>query len=227
MIKIAQIGVANFGAYRRSQLRNTGRFNIVALCDRNPAALADAAAREKAQPYDDFELMLDHPDVEGVVISTGADSHAALAIAALRRGKHVFVEKPLCCSVDEVQALRTAAGESRRVVVVGHNHCPTHPIYRIAKSWANEGRLGTVVAYEENRSHSGGLEIQPGDWRGLSDRNPGGMLFQCGVKRRFGCWGWRRRASAPAARSVDQTNSSARAARASRCFTFAKDRTVP
>src|SRR5690606_19620913 len=55
------------------------------------------------------------------------------------------------------------------------------PIVRTVREHLERGTLGTLTAYEENTSHSGGLEIRPGDWRGLRDRNPGGMLLQCGV----------------------------------------------
>jgi predicted dehydrogenase len=180
-IRIGQVGVANFGAYRRQAINDSGRFHLAALCDLNGAALSSAAAQEQATPYSKFHQMLRHPELQGIVICTSADSHADLALAAMRAGKHVFIEKPLCCSVQEVLALRQAAAQTGRIVGVGHDHCPSNPIYLTARAFIDEGRLGTVVAFEENSSHSGGLEIQPGDWRGLADRNPGGMLFQCGV----------------------------------------------
>ena len=178
---VGMIGVAQFGVYRRKQMRASGRFAIAAVCDRNAQALAAAAVEEQAAAYKDFDAMLEHPGLEGVVISTGADSHASLSIAAMRKGLDVFVEKPLCCSMAEVDALRQAARETGRVIGLGHNHCVSDPLLNLAKRYIDEGLLGTVVAFEENSSHSGGLEIKPGDWRGLADRNPGGMLFQCGV----------------------------------------------
>ena len=180
-LTVGMIGVANFGATRRKRIRESGRITIAAVCDRNAEVLAAAAAEEQAAAYTAFDAMLLHPGLEAVVISTGADSHARFAIEAMRKGLHVFMEKPLCCSVAEVEALRQAMRETGRVVGVGHTHCPSDPLYTLAKRYMAEGRLGTMVAFEENSSHSGGLEIKKGDWRGLADRNPGGMLFQCGV----------------------------------------------
>jgi predicted dehydrogenase len=175
------IGVANFGAHRRQVMRKSGLFRIAAVCDRNPDWLAKAAKEENAQPYTDFPAMLKHPGLEGVVISTGADSHAALSIAAMRAGLPVFVEKPLCPSVAEVNELRRVRRETGQVVGLGHNHCASDNLLQLARDYITSGKLGVVAAYEENSSHSGGLQIKPGDWRGLADRNPGGMLFQCGV----------------------------------------------
>ena len=178
---VGMIGVANFGAHRRSLLRKSGRFQVAAVCDRNPDALAKAAAEESAQPYTDFAALLRQPGLEGIVVSTGADSHAPLAIAALLSGKHVFVEKPLCPTVAEVNELRKIQRETGKVIGVGHAHCPTDGLYQLVRQTIDSGKLGVVATYEENSSHSGGLVIKPGDWRGLADRNPGGMLFQCGV----------------------------------------------
>jgi predicted dehydrogenase len=178
---VGMIGVWGFGAYRRERMRETGLFKIAAVCDRNEEALSKVAAEEGAVAYSDFDAMLGHPGLEAVVISTGADSHAQFAIAAMRRGLHVFVEKPLCTSVAEIAALREAARETGKVVGLGHKHSASDPLLVLAKRYIEEGLLGTVVCFEDNSSHSGGLEIQAGDWRGLAKSNPGGMLFQCGV----------------------------------------------
>lgn len=178
---VGMIGVGNFGAHRRKLMRQAGRFRIAAVCDREARWLQAAAEQEQARPYTDFNDLLKHPGLEGIVISTGADSHARFAVAAMRAGLHVFVEKPLCPTLAEVHELRQVQRETARIVGVGHAHCPTSAVFRLVRDYVAAGKLGTLVAYEENSSHSGGLHIKPGDWRGLADRNPGGMLFQCGV----------------------------------------------
>ena len=180
-LTLGMIGVAGFGGHRRHLIRQSGRFQIAAVCDRNPDALAKAAAEESAKTYTDFDALLHQPGLDGIVVSTGGDTHAQFAIAALRAGKHVFIEKPLCPSVAEVNELRRVQKETGKAIGMGHNHCPTDGLLKLAREYVTSGKLGVVATYEENSSHSGGLEIKPGDWRGLADRNPGGMLFQCGV----------------------------------------------
>lgn len=179
-LRVGMIGLWNFGAYRRDRMRDTGLFQIVAGVDRNDEFLRKAAEQDGLKPCKTVEEMLAH-DIEAVVVSTGADSHAALSVQAMRAGKHVFVEKPLCCSVEEVKLLRQVSEETGSIVGVGHSDNQTNPLSMLAHKLIKEGTLGTVACYEENSSHSGGLEIKPGEWRGLADRNPGGMLFQCGV----------------------------------------------
>ena len=92
-LTVGMIGVGGFGGYRRSQMKASGRFQIAAVCDRSAEALANAAAEEQAVAYEDFEAMLKHPGLEAIVVSTGADTHARFALAAMARGLHVLVEK--------------------------------------------------------------------------------------------------------------------------------------
>jgi len=181
MMQVGMIGVANYGGHRRHLMRQSGLFRIAAVCDRNAEWLANAAREENAQPYTDFAAMLRHPGLEGVFVSTGADSHTALSVAAMQAGLHVFVEKPLCATAAEIDALRAAQQTSGVVVGVGHNDCTHDPYLQQMKSMVEAGELGTPVTFEKTTAHSGGLEIKPGDWRGDPAKNPGGMLFQCGV----------------------------------------------
>ncbi|MGH7466103.1 MAG: Gfo/Idh/MocA family protein, partial [Longimicrobiales bacterium] len=61
------------------------------------------------------------PDIDTVFILTRHDTHANLAMRALQAGKHVFVEKPLALTHDELNAVRAAAAESDRLLTVGFN----------------------------------------------------------------------------------------------------------
>ena len=175
------IGVGNFGAARRALMRKTGLFDILAVFDHDAQRLAQASSEEGAKACASVDDLLADEGIEGVVISTGATSHADLAERAMRRGKHVFVEKPLCCSVDEIVRLRRARQETGRVVGVGHHQNDSDPFVTLARQMIVRGDLGVVAAYEKNTSHSGGLQIKNDDWRGKPELNPGGMLFQCGV----------------------------------------------
>jgi predicted dehydrogenase len=71
--------------------------------------------------YSDYAEMLNDPDVDVVVITTRNQSHAAEAIAALRAGKDVFIEKPMAVTEDECRAVLRAAEDSGRHLTVGFN----------------------------------------------------------------------------------------------------------
>jgi predicted dehydrogenase len=161
-------------------MRETGLFELAAAYDINPQALAAAEKDDGAKPVGSYEALLATPGIEAMVISTGAKFHAEQALAAMERGLHVFVEKPLCATRDEVLSLLAAQRRTGRVVGMGHNDHRHDAAAGEIKRLVESGELGKVATFEMVTAHSGGLEIKPGDWRGDPDKNPGGMLFQCG-----------------------------------------------
>ncbi|MFW6060622.1 MAG: Gfo/Idh/MocA family protein [Phycisphaeraceae bacterium] len=180
-LRVGMVGLGGFGKHRRETMRQAGYFDLVACCDRAPEVLEEVSRAEGATPYDDFDAMLAHDGLEAVVISTGADTHAPFALRAMAAGLHVFIEKPVCTCVEEGEKLREAERRTGCIIGIGHTAIEGDALARAYQPLAQQGAFGTVVCYEENSSHSGGLMIRPGDWRGAADRNPGGMLFQCGV----------------------------------------------
>ena len=180
-MRVVQVGVGGFGKYRRDRMRETGLFELVAAYALNPAALAAAQQEDGAKPVGSFAELLDQPGIEALIISTGAKFHAEQALAALERGLHVFVEKPLCATPAEVQALLAAQKKTGLVVGVGHSDHRHDAVSLTIQRLIADGTLGTIATFEKTTAHNGGLLIKPGDWRGDPEKNPGGMLFQCGV----------------------------------------------
>ena len=180
-LKVGQIGVGGFGAYRRERLRETGLFDLVVAYDLNPAALQAAQQEDGAQPVSSYAALLATPGLDAVIISTGAKFHAEQMVAAMKQGLHVFVEKPLCATAAELAELLAVQRATKVVVGVGHEDHSTSARSRTIRQMIERGDFGTIATFEKTTAHSGGLEIKPGDWRGDPDKNPGGMLFQCGV----------------------------------------------
>jgi len=67
------------------------------------------------------EELLKDQDIRALIIATPHNCHAAQAVAALKAGKHVFVEKPPCLTPPELDALREAAGNAKGLYMVGYN----------------------------------------------------------------------------------------------------------
>lgn len=146
ILTVGMIGVAGFGAHRRWTMRRTGLFRVAACCDRNPAALKQACGEESARPVSGFDELLSVPGLEAVVVSTGVDTHADLAIAAMERRLHVFVEKPLCGRIEEVHRLRQAQRRRGVVVGVGHTEVASDWIVRTVQSHLEQGALSEALA---------------------------------------------------------------------------------
>jgi len=180
-LRVGMVGVGGFGRSRRRSLRQTGLFRLVAAYDLNAEALAAAQREDGAQPVASFDELLAFPGLEAVIICTGGKFHAEQMLAAMARGLHVFVEKPLVSTPAELEAVVNAQARAGVVVGVGHHDHETCASSRVVRRLVRGGELGRIASVEATTCHSGGLVIKPGDWRGDPAKNPGGMLFQCGV----------------------------------------------
>ncbi|MCK4958308.1 MAG: Gfo/Idh/MocA family oxidoreductase, partial [Planctomycetes bacterium] len=97
-LHVAGVGIGGMG---KNNVKNCSNENIVALCDVDH----DHAGKifdlyPKAKRYKDYRKMLEkQKDIDAVVIATPDHTHAVIAMAAMRAGKHVYVQKPLAHSV--------------------------------------------------------------------------------------------------------------------------------
>ena len=103
-LNIALMGVWGRGTAHYNVIRNE---NVVALCDINDLRTKEALAIfPKAKTYWDWRRVLDQKDVEAVIICTADHQHAFIANWALNRGMHVYCEKPLGITVEEIRTVR-------------------------------------------------------------------------------------------------------------------------
>jgi predicted dehydrogenase len=119
-LNIAGVGIGGQGGHDINQFRD---HNIVALCDVD-AAHANHMFRQypNAKRYTDFRKMLDEldKDIDGVVVGTPDHLHAIVSMAAIKRGKHVYCEKPLTHTVLEAKMLAEAAREHKVATQMGN-----------------------------------------------------------------------------------------------------------
>ena len=127
-LNIAGIGVGGQGG---SDLNALSSQNIVALCDADWRQAGGAFNRyPNARKYKDFREMLDKEDknIDAVIVATPDHVHAVASIAAIKRGKHVYCEKPLTHSVYEARMVAQAARE-----------------HKVATQMGNQGQAGEEV----------------------------------------------------------------------------------
>lgn len=97
------------------------RFQVTALCDLSPAVLSGVGERwgirNRATDYHD---LLKRADVDAVMIANPNAFHAAVTLAGLAAGKHVLVEKPMCLTLGEADAIIKAQKAAKRIVQVGY-----------------------------------------------------------------------------------------------------------
>ena len=98
----------------------------------------------KVQRYNDYRQMLDkQKDIDGVVVATPDHMHAIIALAAMDLGKHVYVQKPLCWSVQEARQLAQKAKTTKLVTQMG-NQGHSRDEARLGYEYITSGAIGEV-----------------------------------------------------------------------------------
>jgi len=141
-LNIAGIGIGGRG---QGDLDEVGSENIVALCDVDEHYAGDVFAKyPKARKWTDYRKMLDEQkDIDAVVIATPDHTHAVITMAALKRGKHVYCEKPLTHSVWEARQITLAAREAGVATQLG-NQGQASEGNRLVSEFIWDGAIGPV-----------------------------------------------------------------------------------
>ena len=147
-LNIAAIGAGGKGRTDIINAAVEGRERVVALCDIDQFGGHGVTAAMKkfrlANFYHDFREMLDQEkDLDAVTISTPDHTHAVCAMAAMDRGVHVYVQKPLTHNIKEARLLTETAREKKIVTQMG-NQGASNPAQLQVQEWINAGEIGAV-----------------------------------------------------------------------------------
>jgi predicted dehydrogenase len=154
-LNIAGIGIGGQGGGDLNEMKGE---NIVALCDVDSIkAHGTFNAFPKAERFQDYRVMLEkRKDIEAVMIATPDHMHAPIALAALRAGKHVYVEKPMAHTIEEARLMTKVAQETGLVTQMGNNGHAGEGL-RLTREWIQAGAIGTVREVH-------GWSDRPGKW---------------------------------------------------------------
>jgi predicted dehydrogenase len=169
-LTFGHIGVGGMGGYHLNdmvQRMKRGEANIAAVCDADEQRLAKAlnTAGPQADPYRDYRAVLQRKDIDAVVIATPDHWHAVQMVHAAECGKHVYVEKPACCTIAEGKAMIAAARKNKISVQVG-SQGRSQPQAYAAHLYIANGMLGTV------RNVTCWHYASPADTHPVPDGNP-------------------------------------------------------
>jgi hypothetical protein len=119
-VNLGMIGLGWRGVTLLDAFKHVAGVSIAGICDVDTALIGAQAERyPQAKQYVDLREMLDSPDIDAVVISTGNHWHCLAAIWAMQAGKHVYVEKPLCNALWEGQQVVKAGAKYGKICQVG------------------------------------------------------------------------------------------------------------
>tara|TARA_R110002020_G_scaffold108281_2_gene251106 strand:+ start:100236 stop:101684 length:1449 start_codon:yes stop_codon:yes gene_type:complete len=143
---VAGIGVGGKGESDIKNFADSGKAEIAFLCDVDDRRAATSRARfPKAKYYKDWREMLDKEGkhFDAASVSTPDHNHASASIAAMKMGKHVYVQKPLTHDIYEARKL-TEAAEKYKVVTQMGNQGASNNGTRLMSEWFDAGLIGEI-----------------------------------------------------------------------------------
>src|SRR4051812_41860782 len=145
-VRLAAIGVGGQGGSDLNEFKKTNQVDVVALCDVDLSRSANTyKVFPNAKTFKDFRRMFDavEKDIDAVLVATPDHFHAVAAMAGLKRGKHVYCEKPMAHSVWEVRQMMKAAADNKVITQLG-NQGHSFDTIRTFCEWIWDGAIGKV-----------------------------------------------------------------------------------
>ena len=157
-IRVGIIGVGGRGSSLLSRIVQVPNVRVVAVCDIDPEAQERAsqiAERDKPDVIVEYRKLLDRGDIDAVFVATPVDLHKEMAMAALEVHKHLYLEKPMGNTPEEVKSVFEAVKKSRGQLQMGFQLRYDPP--RVAAiEHIHQGGIGKV-AYMQGDRHTGDL----------------------------------------------------------------------
>jgi predicted dehydrogenase len=143
-IRLAQIGIGNWGKNLLRNFYNLPAATVKAACDINTEVL-----KRVKNDFPDIDVtdnvieIVKRNDIDAVIITTQPDTHYQFIKLFLEHGKHVFVEKPMVLDLSHGKELVALAEKHKRILMVGHI-LEYHPAFVKVKEYVKNGELGDI-----------------------------------------------------------------------------------
>lgn len=180
-LRIGVIGAGGRGGLAGLAHRPDDGVRLVAGCDKDTKALERFQETYGADTLvtDDYRGVLDREDIEAVFVTTPDFLHEEHAVAAIRAGKHVYLEKPMAITIEGCDRILREAYEAKVKLYLGHN-MRHFAIIRKMKDIIEAGMIGQVKAGWCRHFVSYGGDAYFKDWHAERDKSTG-LLLQKGA----------------------------------------------
>ncbi|OUM95703.1 MAG: oxidoreductase [Thermobacillus sp. ZCTH02-B1] len=182
MTGTVRVGVIGAGMIGNEHLRVFGQLEeaeVAGVADASPSAAESRAREHGVKAYASPEALLDDRSIDAVVIGVPNRYHAPLAIAAMERGKHVLLEKPMAINEEAARQILDTQKRTGRVLMMAHQMRWTG-LARAAKAKIDAGELGRIYNAKTGWIRRKGIPGW-GSWFTRMDEAGGGPLIDIGV----------------------------------------------
>ena len=155
---VLNVGVIGYGYWGPNLVRNFADLDeahVHTVADLNPKALETVAKRyPTTKVTTDAMALINDPEIDAVAIATPVSTHFSLAMAALRAGKHVWLEKPMTETSLQARALVEEAEKRGLILHIDHTFVYTGPVKKM-RDLVQSGDLGKSLYYDSTRVNLG------------------------------------------------------------------------
>jgi UDP-2-acetamido-3-amino-2,3-dideoxy-glucuronate N-acetyltransferase len=153
------IAVVGCGYWGKNLVRNFSELEVLSsICDPD-TEIANKYASQYNVKNSSFIEIINDLNIKGVVLAVPAPLHASMAIEAMNKGKHVFVEKPIAMNETEAELMITTAKKNNVKLMVGHL-LQYHPIFKKILKIVNANEIGELNYIYSNRLSFGKIRTK-------------------------------------------------------------------
>jgi predicted dehydrogenase len=152
-------GSSDAGTFTKFAEAHNNACQILAVCDPYEKRKRKQAELHKAKGFTDYREVLAMSEIDAVIVATPDHWHATVALEAMGQGKDVYLEKPMCHTIKEVEQLLSTVRESKRVVQVGSQTTSADQWWKAKKAIA-DGMIGKMIM-SQGSYHRNSIE---GEW---------------------------------------------------------------
>ena len=179
-LKVGIIGTGTIGKVHADAYLETDQAEIAAICDANPNTLVHQGDRLGVTArFSDYRDLLRNDDIEAVSICVGNALHREVAVAALRAGKHVLLEKPMAMNATEAAEIVAARDEAGKVLQIGMMN-RQKPEAQLLRQYIENGLLGDIYHMRCVMVRRRGIPGL-GGWFTTRSASGGGPMIDIGV----------------------------------------------
>lgn len=176
---ILKVGVAALGEsgwkIHCENLQKMEKYKIAAVYDTDEEKVKEASQVFGTKSYFEYAQLLADPEINLVVIASPSSLHVQMAVQAMETGKNVVIDKPICTTLREAEAMIEIARKNNVILYPFHER-RWDSDYLLIKEVIKDGLLGVPFVIESRIS---GYGKYPGDWR-LKEDQAGGLLYDWG-----------------------------------------------
>lgn len=175
-----KVGIAGYGVVgkkRHTAIKKISDFEVVSLSDKN---FKDKTKLSEFKCYSDFRDLIDFEEIDVIFISLPNNFAAEATLRALKKGIHVFCEKPPAKSLNELLPIKNQIKDSNLKLMYGFNH-RFHLSVSKAKKIIDDEMLGKVINLKGTYGKSKMITFNQTDWRTEREKSGGGILLDQGI----------------------------------------------